>query len=78
MSGSERERWLGVWCRTDFEVVDRDEVGKEGQNVLNVEEVTLLEELHRLPNVLFLLNHVARCKILKRKHSKIRQQVTST
>ena len=46
----------------DLEVIDGDEVWEERQDVLDLEEVTLVQELHRLLDVLVFLDHVTRCR----------------
>ena len=43
-------------------MVDGDKVREERQNVLDLKELTLLQELHRLLNVILLAHHVFRCK----------------
>ena len=45
----------------DLEVIDGDEVWEERQDVLDLEEVALVQELHRLLDVLVFLHDVTSC-----------------
>lgn len=45
-----------------FEVVDGNEIGEKRQNVLDLDEVALFQELHRLLNVVLFVDNVLSCQ----------------